>query len=209
MAKSRAEVERRPHRGRGRLSSMEMMPEAADEALAFANTELRLRRMPQTEILRRMNAMLADHGIRPVSVGTFSRYSLRMAIEVRKIAASREITNAVMARLPKGDRSETTVAAIELVKHRLIELIMGKDDPDPQLLASASLALMRLSSTALVEAKGQLLDQQEKREQVEREKAHDRELAAAAQTATKIAEEAGLSAERIAAIRQGVLGLAK
>jgi hypothetical protein len=25
---------------------MEMMPEAADEALAFANTELRLRRMP-------------------------------------------------------------------------------------------------------------------------------------------------------------------
>jgi hypothetical protein len=204
-----AEVERRAHRGRGRISSMEMMPEAADEALAFANTELRLRRMPQTAILRRMNAMLADHGIRPVSVGTFSRYSLRMAMEIRKITASREITNAVINRLPKGDRSETTVAAIELVKHRLIELILGKDDPDPQLLASASLALMRLSTTALVEAKGQFLDQQDKREQVEREKAHDRELAAAAKAATKIAKEAGLSADRITAIRKGVLGLTK
>ncbi len=201
----------RAHRGRGRLSSIEQLPEICDEDIGWANAELRDRKMPQTEILRQFNARLADKGIKGVSVGAFSRYSVRVAIELRKIAASREITSAVLDRMPKGERSDTTLAAIELVKYRLVELIMGEEDPDPKLLANASLALMRLSSTALREAEGQRRDHKAKQDQAARDQAAEQEQAEAAQTAAtveKIATEAGLSADRIAAIRRGVLGLA-
>lgn len=197
--------------GRGRLSSIEQLPEICDEDIAWASAELRDRKMPQTEILRQFNARLADKGIRGVSKGAFSRYSVRLAIEMRKISASREITSAVLDRMPKGERSDTTLAAIELVKYRLVELIMGEEEPDPKLLANASLALMRLSSTALREAEGQRRDQKAKQDQAERDKAAEQEKAEAVQTADtveKIATEAGLSADRVAAIRKGVLGLA-
>lgn len=203
--------EGRNQRGRGRLSSIETLPECCDEDIAWANAELRDRKMPQTEILRQFNARLADRGIKGVSVGAFSRYSVRVAIEMRKIAANREITNAVIARMPKGDRSDSTLAAIELVKFRLVELIMGEEEPDPKLLANASLALMRLSSTALREAEGQRRDDKAKQAKAERDKQIEQEQAEAAQTADtveKIATEAGLSADRVAAIRKGVLGLA-
>jgi CxxC motif-containing protein (DUF1111 family) len=113
--------------------------------------------------------MLADHGIRPVSVGTFSRYSLRMAIEVRKIAAGREITNAVMAAPAKVTAASDSRGPSWSSIGCRTDHGQGRSR-SPVALASASLALMRLSSTALVEAKGQLLDQQEKREQVERKR---------------------------------------
>lgn len=210
------EAKARAQRGRGRLSSLEMLPEAADEALAWANAELRERRMPQAEILRRMNAMLADHGIAPVSVGAFSRHSIRLAIEMRKLEATRAATTAVLDRLPKGERSDATQAAVELVKFRLAEMIMAADDPDPKFLASASLALMRLTSTTLLLANAERQDRKDQREQDEQERLQKerdaaREQAEAIETADtveRIATEAGLSAERVAAIRKGVLGLA-
>lgn len=125
--------------GRGRLSSIDMLPEECDEDIAWANAELRERKMPQTEILRQFNARLADKGQRGVSKGAFSRYSVRMAIETRKIDASRQITNAVLERLAPGERSDSMIAAVELLKHRIIEMVMGEDEPDPRALGHARL----------------------------------------------------------------------
>jgi hypothetical protein len=186
-----------------------MLPEACDEDIAWANLELRERKMPQTEILRQFNARLADRGLKGVSKGTFSRYSVRCAIELRKMQASRQITNAVLERMPRGERSDTTIAAIELVKFRLVELIMAEDAPDPKLLANASLALMRLSSTALREAEGRRRESKDMQDQAARQAEEDqREMAETAETVEKIATEAGLSAERAAFLRTQVLGLA-
>ena len=210
---------KRPTRreGRGQLSTIDLLPEAADEAIAWANAQLRERVIPQNEILRQFNAMLADHGIAPVSRSAFSRHSVKLAIETRKIEASREITSAVLAQLPKGDRTDSTIAAIELVKFRLIELITSEEEINPKLLLNASLALQRLSATAAREAEGQRRDARDQREEAEREREeaerHAAEKAEAearetADTVAKIAGEAGLSADRIAAIRKGVLGLA-
>lgn len=203
--------------GRGRLSSIEMLPEHCDDDIAWANTELRERKMPQNEILRQFNARLADKGIKGVSKGSFSRWSVRTAIELRKQTASREITKAVLDRLPVGDRDEMTRAAIELVKYRIVELVTDEGVPDPKLLGQASLALQRLTNTttALDDAKRKALDHSKKAEKeeaaekaaadAEREEAERQETAA---TVEQIANEAGLSADRVAAIRRGVLGLA-
>lgn len=208
-------TEGRPDRGvrssRGRLSTIDMLPEECDDDIIWANAELRERRMPQTEILKRFNARIADKGQRPISVGAFSRYSIRASIEMRKMDASRQITDAILARVAPGERSEGMVAATELLKYRVLEMVMNEEDPDPKLLNQATLALQRLSSTAAREAEVQRRDRKDQREEETREaelEARNRAEQDAAEAATKIAAEAGLGAERIAAIRRGVLGLA-
>lgn len=197
--------------GRGRLSSIDTLPEECDEDIAWANIALRERKMPQTEILRQFNARLADRGVKGISKGAFSRYSVRIAIETRKIEASRQITNEVLARLAPGERSDSMIAAVELLKHRIIEMVMGDDEPDPGALGKATLALQRLSSTLARTSELQRRDRQEQREVEEREALaakRQKEEVDAANAAAKIAKDAGLSAERVQAIRRGVLGLA-
>lgn len=197
--------------GRGRLSSIEMLPEECDEDIAWANTELREKKMPQTEILRQFNARLADRGLKGISKGAFSRWSVRVAIEMRKLDASRQIMDVVLARLEPGERSDSMIAATELLKYRILEQVMAEDEPDPKLLLNATLALQRLSATAAREAEVQRRDKRDQQAEAERQAEQDklaRVEAEAADKVAKIATEAGLNAERIAAIRKGVLGLA-
>ncbi len=205
------EIERRE--GRGRLSSIDTLPEDCDEDIAWANAALRERKMPQTEILREFNARLADRGQKGVSKGAFSRYSIRVAVEMRKIEASRQITNEVLSRLAPGERSDSMIAAVELLKHRIIEMVMGEDEPDPKALSQATLALQRLSSTLARTTELQRRDRQEQREEeerkavAEREKAENEAAAAAADAAAEIASQADISDERIRALRRGLLRL--
>lgn len=199
--------------GRGRLSSIEMLPEECDEDIAWANTELREKKMPQTEILRQFNARLADRGLKGISKGAFSRWSVRVAIEMRKLDASRQIMDVVLQRLEPGERSDSMIAATELLKYRILEQVMAEDEPDPKLLLNATLALQRLSATAAREAEVQRRDKRDQKAEAERQAEQDKQAQAdaeaqAAETVAKIASEAGLNAERIAAIRKGVLGLA-
>ena len=198
--------------GRGMLSSIERLPEACDEHIAWANTELRERRMPQTEILREFNARIADHGCKPISKGAFSRYSVRTAIEMRRASAAVQITNAVMERLDKVARNDATVAAIELVKFRLMSLIMDEEETDIGLLNKASLTLQRLTSSQLRIGEAVRRDEKDQRDQARDDAAEaaksQAEAVETADTVEQIATEAGLSAERVAAIRKGVLGLA-
>ncbi|MEP7221545.1 MAG: phage protein Gp27 family protein [Novosphingobium sp.] len=198
--------------GRGQLSSIDLLPEVADDAIAWANAELRERSMPQGEILRGFNARLADHGIGAISRSAFSRHSVRLAIELRKLRAGREITNTLLERIPPGDRDDMMLAAVEIVKAQLLDVILEDDDPDSKSLAHASLALARLSSTRQREAEGNRRSEKHRREEAEREEARQREREAAEATATtaeRVVAEAGLTAERVAAIRRGVLGLAE
>lgn len=197
--------------GRGRLSSIEMLPEECDEDIAWANAELREKKMPQTEILRQFNARLADRGLKGISKGAFSRWSVRVAIEMRKLDASRQIMDVVLQRLEPGERSDSMIAATELLKYRILEQVMAEDEPDPKLLLNATLALQRLSATAAREAEVQRRDKRDQQADAERQAEQDklaRVEAEAADKVAKIATEAGLNAERIAAIRKGVLGLA-
>lgn len=201
-------------RGRGRLSSIDMLPEEAEPDVHWANQALRERKMPQTAILKEFNARLADRGIGPISEGAFSRYSVRASIEMRKLSASRQITDLVLAKLQPGERSDTMIAALELVKHRILEMVMDQEEPDPKLLGAATLALQRLSSTAVREAQVKRLERKDQQEEAAalaaEQKAAEQKAAEDAETAdtvSRIASEAGLSADAIKAIRQGVLGL--
>ncbi len=57
--------------GRGRLSSIEMLPEECDEDIAWAIAELRERKMPQSEILRQLIQILCCRFVQYVKTGRF------------------------------------------------------------------------------------------------------------------------------------------
>lgn len=198
-------------KGRGYLSEIERLPDECDEDIAWANDELRKRELPQTEILRQFNARLADRGIKGISRSAFGRYSIRVANELRKLEASRQLLDLVQSRL--GDpaaRSESMIAATEMVKARLMQMV-NESDADPKLLLNATLALARISATAAREVEIQRREKRDEIAEAERQTALERQAQAdaeAAEKVEKIASEAGLNAERIAAIRKGVLGLA-
>ncbi len=206
---------RRRREGRGRLSTIDTLPEECDEDIAWANEALRDRKMPGNEILRQFNARLADKGLKGVSKGAFSRYSIRLATEVRKMEASRQITDVILARIPPGERSDGMIAATELLKYRILEMVMAEDEPDPKLLNIASLSLQRLGSTAARQIDVQRREKADQREEEARtaqfaaqQAAQAREAEQAAETVAKIATEVGLSADRVRELRRGVLGLA-
>lgn len=208
----------RPARvGRGRLSTIDLLPDEAEGVIAWANAELRRRERPQSEILQLFNIQLSSLGLRPISKGAFSRYSVNAAVENRKLEASRAITEAILGRMAPGERSDSTLAATELIKFRLLEMIMdtGSDGeaPDPKLLGAATLALARLSQTAQREAEGRRKQakhdlEAEKERDAQAQDERERSALETAERATKIASEAGLGPATIAAMRKGVLGLA-
>lgn len=191
-------------KGRGRLSSIEMLPEIAYDAIAWAKAELDAERLPQVAILDEFNERLADLGIKPVSKGAFSRWSVRKALERQKIARGRDLSNSVLDRFDVRDRSTSTLALVEMVKVRLQEMVDG-DDIDADGL---TLALNRLSAIARREQQLRHAEMELSRAEAEREQAErDRAATASADKVETIATEAGLTADRIAAIRKGVLGL--
>lgn len=199
-------------KGRGVPSSIDRLPESCLDDVNWANAELRERRMPQTEIMREFNARIADKGQKPISKGAFSRHSVQLWLEMRKANAAVQITNAVMERLDKVARTDATVAAIELVKFRLMTLIMDEEETDIGLLGKASLTLQRLTSSQLRIGEAVRRDDKDKRDQAKLDQAEATKARAeaieTADTVEKLATEAGLSAERVSAIRKGVLGLA-
>lgn len=202
---------RRRREGRGQLSSIDTLPDDCDEDIAWANEQLRDRKMPANEILRQFNSRLADKGVKGVSKSAFSRYSVRLATEIRKMEASRQITDVILARIPPGERSDGMIAATELLKYRILEMVMGEDEPDPKLLNIASLSLQRLGSTAAKQAdvkRREKADQREEEARAAQAAAQAKAAEEAAEAVTKIASEVGLSADRVRELRRGVLGLA-
>ena len=115
--------------GRGRLSSIEMLPEEAEPDIAWANEQLRERAQPAIAILAEFNARLADRGIGPISKSAWGRYSVRKAIQFRKHDEARRMSAELVAQLGAEGADEVTVMVAELLKVAMFEqLETGKLD---------------------------------------------------------------------------------
>jgi hypothetical protein len=91
---------------RGRLSSIDLLPEQAEPHVLAALKELRERKKPQQQILAELNAALADYGIKPISRSAFNRKALWLAAYGRQLEHAREIAAILAERLdevPAGD----------------------------------------------------------------------------------------------------------
>ena len=102
--------------GRGRLSSIDQLPDEATPDVIWALEQLRERRLPQTAILMEFNERLADKGIEPVSKSSWSRYAVRKAIQFRKLDEVRAMSGELVESLGAEGPDEVTVAVAEMLK---------------------------------------------------------------------------------------------
>lgn len=115
--------------GRGRLSKIDQLPEEADEAIAWANEQLRKRKLPANVIFTEFNERLADVGVDPVSKSSFNRYSVRKAIQFRRMDEARRMAADVVGELGPEGADEVTIMVAEMLKLAIFERIeKGKLD---------------------------------------------------------------------------------
>jgi hypothetical protein len=181
--------------GRGRLSSLDLLPEDAEADIVWALEQLRERTMPQIAILDEFNARLADRGIAKVSKSAFSRWSLRKARQFQRLDEVRAITSDVATALGTHGADQVTVAIGEMVKAAIFESLEGTNDPKSILELSRALSSVVTAQKTSADHRRKL--EERIAETVER----------AADTAGEAAREAGLPADRVAQIRRDVLGV--
>ncbi|MEM1344961.1 MAG: phage protein Gp27 family protein [Pseudomonadota bacterium] len=138
-------------KGRGRLSSIDTLPEHADGLVQQAMASLAERDQTQLEILAWLNASLArlDPPVGPISRSAFNRHALRFSAQARRLREARETANALAERLddmPEGDiglmLGETIKAVLNDV---LIDTAMSGETPSIGDLRAAAETIQRLA----------------------------------------------------------------
>lgn len=187
----------RPEReGRGRPSSLDMLPEEADGDLAWLNEELRAGKRLQIDILAEFNARLADRGLAPVSKSAFSRYSVRKAVQFRQLDETRRISVELAEMLGADSADKMTIAVSEMLKMAAFKLAEGGN------LSSKDVMELARANKDAVGAQKMSTDY---RRLLEREAAD--KVAAAAKDVEAIAIADGVSAETMKKINQRLAGI--
>ena len=109
--------------GRGRLSSIELLPAEADEAVAWAAAELIDRTRTADDIHAEFNGKLAAIGLGPISRSAFGRYSIRQSSLARRREVTREIVAAINAKLNIKDMDELSIVLGDTLKMVVFETL--------------------------------------------------------------------------------------
>lgn len=184
--------------GRGRLSKLDMLPEEAQPDLVWLNQELRANTRPQIELLDIFNGRLAGHGIEPISKSSFSRYTVRKAIQFKELDATMRMSRELADMLGTDSADKLTITLSNLLQVTAVKLI----EAEGSTLAAKDLMELGKAGQAAVSAQKQSADY---RRLLESEFA--KRMEAAADRAETVAREAGVSAQVIADLRRKVLGV--
>lgn len=174
--------------GRGRLSSIDQLPDEAEPDIVWALEQLRERKLPQTAILSAFNERLADRGIEPVSKSAWSRYSVRKAIQYRKHDELRKMSADLVSKLGPDGSDEVTIMVAEMLKLALFLKLEGDDQSEKGLQQMAN---------ALAQATKAQKDSAESR----RKKEEDAERR---KRASEVAAKSGVSPETLAEINRAL-----
>lgn len=114
----------RPERlGRGRLSSIDLLPEEAGDDIVWACQELAARTRTQTDILFELNDKLEAKGIDPISRSAFNRKSMRLAAGQRRMAEATAMFVGLAEQMTAKTVDENTIVLGEYLKTLVLELI--------------------------------------------------------------------------------------
>lgn len=191
-------------RGRGRLSSIELLPPECDVIIAWAAQELAGRDRTQTEIysefVTRCESLIREHRgeieFAIPSFSSFNRYALRLATMTRRLEETREIAATMAARFdPQGSDDLTRIAA-EAIKTLVFELLAMSGEGGMGAKEAMQLAAALRSAA---QAQGVSTD---RRQRLEKEFAKD-----VREAVDKVAKARGLTAETVEAIKGQILGV--
>lgn len=184
--------------GRGRLSSIDLLPDEAEDDLFWAMAELNRRKRSQADILIELNDRLAVKGCEPISRSAFNRKAVRVAQAARRIAESRALFEGLAPQFTPERVDETNVVIGELIKVLITELL---DRPEGAFSPKGAMEIANAYKTAI---QGQAISSERKRRL-------EAEFAAKVSSAVeKVAKVRGITAEardqimeQLGVIRQG------
>lgn len=189
-------MSRRRRQGRGRLSSIDTLPEVATPIVQWAVDELLANERTQAEILDDFNEKLAAVDCGPISSSAFNRHSLRLAATTRRMKETQEISRAITDRLGPDAGDQLTVGLSVLIKQAAWDLgEQGRLDPESLMFLARS--LQSVTSAQKTSADLRRAAQAEV----------DAKLKKAAAAIEKVGSDRGISRDTVEAIKAGILGV--
>lgn len=192
-------------RGRGRLSSIELMPEQCDGLIAWASQELASRNRPQTEIyeefVEECHSILKEHRgeieFTIPSFSSFNRYAVRLATMTRRLEDTREIASTMAERFDAEGSDDLTRIAAEAIKTLVFELLTSSGEAG---LPAKDAMQLANALRAAAQAQGVSTDRRQKIEKEFKGKVDE--------AVTAVAKTKGLTTETAEAIKAQILGVA-
>ena len=193
------------HRGRGRLSSIELLPAEADDIVVWASRELAGRERTQLDIYAdfrdKLIALQGEQGLAfdVPAFSSFNRFSVRQATLGRRLEETRQISSALADRLDGIGNEDLTIMTIEAVKTLIFEIVSAQGEAG----ATPEDAMMMARAIQSLVAASKMSQAQRATFQAQLERTTDEAIDKAA----VVAKEAGVPAERIAQMRRDFLGV--
>lgn len=195
-----------PKAKRGRLSSLDTLPEWADAAKLNAFTALKERKVAQLDILDTFNGELRvaalANGITAapqISRSAFNRSALRLALLGRRLEETREIANVLAPKLDQAADASVTLLVSESIKTLIAEMIsnageLAADGDTAEMLMFTARALKHAEEAKRISA--------DTRCKIESELNNKASAAVDA-----VAKAKGLTADTVEAIKAKILGM--
>lgn len=191
-------------RGRGRLSSIELLPPECDGLIAWASQELTGRERTQTEIyaefVQKCDALMDEYGgeveFAVPSFSAFNRYAFKLATMTRRLEETREIASTMAERFDAQGSDNLTLIAAEAIKTLVFELLTATGEA-----GMASKDAMQLANALKSAVQAQTVST-ERRLKIEKEFADQVD-----QAVETVAKVKGLTAETKEAIKAQILGV--
>ncbi|HHK75271.1 MAG TPA: DUF3486 family protein [Rhizobiales bacterium] len=184
----------------GKPSSIDKLP---PDILEQLQELLRDPRVTQLEATRRINAILAEQRLAPVSKSAVNRYDLKMREAGEKLRQSREVARMWIGKLGAAPQGQVGNLVNEILRTLAFDLSLKLQNEEltaeslPGVISQVkglSLAVQRLEASSTMNVK---------REAEIRKQALEQAAAAASETA----RDAGVSPETIKRIQRDVLGM--
>lgn len=189
-------------KGRGRLSSIELLPADAQPLVAWAASELKRRERTQIDILADFNEQLGELArktgidIQPISSSAFNRHTIGLAMLGRRLEEMNVMSAALVGRLDLKSADDLTVLATETIKTLIVEMLesAGEAGFKPKEAMEMARALQAAVSARATSDR-------------QRREMQDEFDAKAAKAIDTVAKQKGLTKETVADIKAQILGV--
>lgn len=108
--------------GRGRLSSIDLLPEEAADDVVWACQELYVHKRTIDDIFAEFSERLEAKGIEPVSRSAFHRKAVRLSAAQRRMRESRAMFEGLASEFTAEDVDQNTIVLGEFLKTLITEL---------------------------------------------------------------------------------------
>lgn len=189
-------------RGRGRLSSLDLLPEEAQDDLIWACQQLAERQRTQADILFEFNDRLEVKGIDAVSKSAFNRKAIRIAAATRRQRETREIFSALSGDIEPERIDEHSIVLGEFLKTLIFELLQpgrAELNADDALKLSRGFKEVMVGQKVSSDRRADEQKREQERERIAREKT--------AQVIDAVGKAKGLTSETVEVIKREVLGI--